>query len=86
MKNYQFIKISKTKKLRFISNYSKKNLYIIFLHGFASDIEGKKPKTFKQFSLKKKWVFLLWNIQDMANPQVNLQAEISPRGLMMQKK
>tara|TARA_B100001250_G_scaffold390983_1_gene391435 strand:+ start:1537 stop:2292 length:756 start_codon:yes stop_codon:yes gene_type:complete len=58
MKNYQFIKISKTKKLRFISNYSKKNLYIIFLHGFASDIEGKKPKTFKQFSLKKKMGFL----------------------------
>ena len=58
MKNYQFIKISKTKKLRFISNYSKKNLYIIFLHGFASDIEGKKPKTFQQFALKKKLGFL----------------------------
>ena len=58
MKKYKYIKISKTKKLRYISNYFKKNLYIIFLPGFASDIEGKKPKTLKKYAVKKKLGFL----------------------------
>ena len=58
MKKYKFIKISKTKKLRYIGNYFKKNLYIIFLHGFASDIEGEKPKSFKKYAVKNKIGFL----------------------------
>ena len=53
MKKYKFIKISKTKKLRYIGNYFKKNLYIIFIHGFASDIEGKKPNSLKKYAVKK---------------------------------
>ena len=68
MKKYQYLKITKTKKLRYIGNYFNKNLYIIFLPGFASDIEGEKPKTFKKYAIKKKtWfsshgVFGLWKI------------------------
>ena len=58
MKKYKFIKISKTKKLRYIGNYFKKNLYIIFLHGFASDIEGKKPKSLKKYAIKNRLGFL----------------------------
>ena len=58
MKKYKFIKISKTKKLRYISNYFKKNLYLIFLPGFASDIEGKKPNTLRKYAIKKKLGFL----------------------------
>ncbi len=58
MKKYKFLKISKTKKLRYISNYFKKNLYVVFLHGFASDIEGKKPKSFKKYAVKNKLGFL----------------------------
>ncbi len=58
MKKYKFLKISKTKKLRYIGNYFKKNLYIIFLHGFASDIKGKKPQSLKKYAVKNKLGFL----------------------------
>ncbi len=58
MKKFKYLKISKTKKLRFIDNYFKKKLYIVFLHGFMSDIEGKKPQTFLRFAKKNKLGFL----------------------------
>ena len=58
MKKYKFLKISKTKKLRYLHNYYKKNLYIIFLHGFMSDIEGKKPESFRKYAKKNKLGFL----------------------------
>jgi len=41
-----------------MDNYYKKKLYIIFLPGFMSDIEGKKPQTFKKFAVKNKLGFL----------------------------
>ncbi len=44
MKKYKFLRISKYKKLRYIANNYKKNLYVVFLPGFASDIDGDKPK------------------------------------------
>ena len=58
MKKFKYLKISKTKKLRFIDNYYKKNLYIVFLPGFMSDIDGKKPKAFKKYAVKNKLGFL----------------------------
>ena len=58
MKNYKLLKISSTKKLRYIVNYTQNHLYVVFLHGFASDIEGKKPKIFKRFEIKNKIGFL----------------------------
>ena len=58
MKSYKYIKISKTKKLRYIDNYFKKKLYIIFLPGFMSDIDGKKPQAFKKYAVKNKLGFL----------------------------
>ena len=58
MKKFKYLRISKTKKLRFIDNYFKKKLYIVFLHGFMSDIEGKKPQTFLNFAKKNKLGFL----------------------------
>ena len=48
MKKFKYQKISKTKKLRYIDNYYKKNLYIVFLQGFMSDIERQKTKTIKR--------------------------------------
>ena len=57
MKKYKYLKISKTKKLRYLNNYSKKNLYIVFLHGFMSDIEGKKPRAFMKYAVSKKLGF-----------------------------
>jgi len=58
MKKFRYLKISKTKKLRYIDNYSKKKLYITFLPGFMSDIEGKKPQKFKRYAIKKGLGFL----------------------------
>ena len=58
MKKYKYIKISKFKKLRYIDNYFDKKLYLIFLPGFMSDIEGKKPQFFESFAIKNKLGFL----------------------------
>ena len=58
MRRFKYIKISKSKKIRYLTNYYKKNLYIIFLHGFMSDLEGEKPLNFQKFSQKKKLGFL----------------------------
>ena len=58
MNKFKYLKISKTKKIRYLSNYYKKNLYIIFLHGFMSDIEGEKPKALFKYSKKNKLGFL----------------------------
>ena len=57
MKKFKYLKISKTKKLRYIHNYNNKNLYIVFLPGFMSDVEGEKPQSFKRYAIKKSWVF-----------------------------
>ena len=58
MKKFKFLKFSKTKKLRYMVNYFKQSLYLIFLPGFMSDIEGKKPQTFFKFAKKNKLGFL----------------------------
>jgi len=58
MKKFKYLKISNTKKLRYIDNYFKEKLYIIFLPGFMSDIEGEKPQTFFKFAKKNKLGFL----------------------------
>jgi len=58
MKKFKYLKISNTKKLRFIDNYYKNKLYIVFLPGFMSDIDGKKPQAFKQYAVKNKLGFL----------------------------
>jgi esterase/lipase len=58
MKKFKYLKISKTKRLRYIDNYYKKKLYIIFLPGFMSDIDGKKPQAFKKYAVENKLGFL----------------------------
>ena len=58
MKKFKYLKLSKTKKLRFIDNYFKKKLYIVFLPGFMSDIEGKKPQYLLKFAKRNKLGFL----------------------------
>ena len=58
MKKFKYLKISKTRKLRYMDNYYKKKLYIIFLPGFMSDIDGKKPQAFKKYAVKNKLGFL----------------------------
>ena len=58
MKKFKYLKISDTKKLRYIDNYFKKKLYIIFLPGCMSDIDGKKPQALQKYAVKKKLGFL----------------------------
>ena len=58
MNKYKYLKISNTKKIRYLTNYYNKNLYIVFLHGFKSDIEGEKPKSFFKYAKKNKLGFL----------------------------
>ena len=58
MINYKYYKISKTKKIRYINKIQKNATYIVFLHGFMSDLEGEKPKAFLNFAKKNKLSFL----------------------------
>ena len=58
MRKYKYIKISNSRKIRYLTNYYRKNLYIIFLHGFMSDLEGDKPLNFLKFCKRKKLGFL----------------------------
>ena len=58
MTKYNYYRISKTKKIRYIKYIQKNRDFIVFLHGFMSDLEGKKPDTFLNFAKKKNLVFL----------------------------
>ena len=57
MIKYSYHKISNTKKIRCLIKHQKNGPYIVFLHGFMSDLEGKKPKTFLKFAKKNKLGF-----------------------------
>ena len=58
MTHFKYHKISKSKKIRFIYNINKGAPFIVFLHGFMSDLEGKKPNAFLKFAKKNKLSFL----------------------------
>ena len=58
MTHFKYYKISKNKKIRFICKIYKNAPFIVFLHGFMSDLEGKKPNTFLKFAKKNKLSFL----------------------------
>ena len=58
MAYFKYLKISKTKKIRFICNINKNAQFVVFLHGFMSDLEGKKPNTFLNFAKQNKLSFL----------------------------
>ena len=58
MNNFRYHKISKNKKIRYIYRVYKNTPFIVFLHGFMSDLEGKKPNVFLRFAKKNKISFL----------------------------
>jgi pimeloyl-ACP methyl ester carboxylesterase len=58
MIKFNYFKLSKSKKIRYLKHDQKNSTYIIFLHGFMSDLEGKKPRQFLKFAIKKKYGFL----------------------------
>ena len=58
MINYRYYKISKSKKIRYINKVQKNAPYIVFLHGFMSNLNGEKPKVFLNFAKKNRLSFL----------------------------
>ena len=58
MTNFSYFKIKRNKKIRYLNHSKRKGTYIVFLHGFMSDLEGKKPKAFYNFAKKNNLGFL----------------------------
>ena len=58
MTNFKYFQITKTRKIRYLRYIKKNTPYIVFLHGFMSDLEGKKPKAFLNFAKKNNLGFL----------------------------
>ena len=58
MIKFNSIRINKLLKIRYLKISQKKNTFLIFLHGFMSDLEGKKPKTLHTFARQNKLGFL----------------------------
>ncbi len=58
MNRFKYLKFSSTKKIRYLNFVQKNSVYIVFLHGFMSDLEGKKPKSLLNFAKKNKLSFL----------------------------
>ena len=58
MNKFKYLKISNNKQIRYLHNDYQKNLYIVFLHGFMSNIEGEKPKAIFKYARKNKLGFL----------------------------
>ena len=51
-KKFRHFVTSKRRKIRYSQVNSKKKFMVIFFHGFMSDMEGGKPKSFEKFSKK----------------------------------
>jgi pimeloyl-ACP methyl ester carboxylesterase len=58
MTKFKYLKISKNKQIRYLSNNYPEKIYIVFLHGFMSDIEGEKPKAIFKYAKKNNLGFL----------------------------
>jgi len=58
MTNFTQLKLTKSKRIRCLKLSQKNTNYIVFLHGFMSNLEGKKPKAFLDFAKKNKLGFL----------------------------
>lgn len=58
MTKFNYLRLNKSTRIRYLKHNQGNNVYIVFLHGFMSDLEGKKPKTFSYFAKKNKLGFL----------------------------
>ena len=58
MNKFKYLKISKNKQIRYLDNNYQEKTYIVFLHGFMSDIEGDKPSAIFKYAKKNKLGFL----------------------------
>ena len=58
MNKFKYLKISNNKQIRYLTNNYKKNVYVVFLHGFMSNIEGEKPNAIFKYTKNNKLGFL----------------------------
>ena len=58
MNKFKYIKVLNNRQIRYLSKEYKDNLYIVFLHGFMSNIEGEKPKAIFKYAKKNNFGFL----------------------------
>ena len=58
MNKFKYLKISNNKQIRYLTNNYRKNLYVVFLHGFMSNIEGEKPNAIFKYTKNNKLGFL----------------------------
>ena len=58
MTKYKYLKLGLSKRIRYLNHKRKNSDYIVFLHGFMSDLEGKKPQSFLNFEKKNNLGFL----------------------------
>ena len=58
MTKYKYLRLGHKKWIRYLKHNRRNKDYIVFLHGFMSDLEGKKPKTFLNFAKKNDLSFL----------------------------
>ena len=58
MNKFKYLKISKNKQIRYLNNNYIEKTYIVFLHGFMSNIEGEKPKAIFKYAKKNGLGFL----------------------------
>ena len=58
MTTFNYFKINKTQKIRYMKHIRNNTIYIVFLHGFMSDLQGAKPKAFLSFAKRNKLGFL----------------------------
>ena len=58
MHNFKFLKASSNIKIRILKNKYKNLPFVVFLHGFKSDLEGEKPKALLKYCNSKKIGFL----------------------------
>ncbi|MBC8307583.1 MAG: alpha/beta hydrolase [Pelagibacterales bacterium] len=58
MNKFKYLKISNNKQIRYLTNNYKENLYVVFLHGFMSNIEGEKPNAIFKYTKNNKLGFL----------------------------
>jgi uncharacterized protein len=58
MTNFTQLKLTKSKRIRYLKLSQKNTSYIVFLHGFMSNLEGTKPRFFLDFAKKNKLGFL----------------------------
>ena len=58
MNKFKYLKISNSKQIRYLHKDYQKKLYIVFLHGFMSNIEGEKPKAIFEYAKKNSLGFL----------------------------